>query len=97
MNIVHAGCSIESLRERIRKILAGKSRDLAIVHVEQFQGQGSRLRQSAPVSCRGKELVAAGGFSQFLENTLTIVVQEALIKLCSPSHIESIPCFSRPW
>lgn len=59
MNIAHAGCSIESLLKQIRKILDGEGRDLAVVHAEQPRGQGSRLGQSAPVSCRGKELVAA--------------------------------------
>ena len=59
MNIVRAGCSIESSLKQIRKLLAGEGRDLAIVHEEPLQGQGSHLGQSsAPVSCRGKELVA---------------------------------------
>lgn len=96
MNIVHAGCSTESLLKQIRQILAGEGRDLSIFHVEQLEDQGSHLRQSAPVSCRAKELVATR-FAQSLESTSTIVVQEALINLCFPSCIKSIPCFSRPW
>lgn len=58
MNIVLSGCSIQSLLKQIRKILAGEGRELSIFHVEQLEDQGLHLRQSAPVSCRAKELVA---------------------------------------
>lgn len=43
MNIVHAGCSIESFLKGMRKILAGEGGDFAALRVEQPQGQGSHL------------------------------------------------------